>query len=117
MKVGFNKGRRTSWDVRCRISCRIRGRRLVVVKNGQIEEASVTSTRGQCTDPCPGEIQREGYATIKWLTIVVGSLVGFKLESNVNDSPWLNGTTIDLRRRSSVGLLTVYVSNKKIIRQ
>jgi len=84
VKIGLNKGRRTSWNTRCRVNRGVCIGRGVVVKNGQIEKVNVTATRGQSADPCPCSIKYM-ISGDKGLTIVVSSLVGIEL----NEVMWV----------------------------
>ena len=78
MKIGLNKGRRTSWNIGCRVNRGVCIGRAVVVKNGQVEKVNVIATRGQSADPCPCSIKHM-ISGDKGLTVVVGSLVGIEL--------------------------------------
>jgi hypothetical protein len=51
VKIGLNKGRFTDWNIDGRVD-RVCVLSAIVVKNGEINEASEISTRGQRADPC-----------------------------------------------------------------
>ncbi len=51
VKVGLNKGRFTDWNIDCWVD-RVSVCGAFVLKNGQIDEASEISIRGQRADPC-----------------------------------------------------------------
>jgi hypothetical protein len=52
VKIGLNKGRYTDWNIDCRVDLGVCVSSAIVVKNGQIDEASEISIRGQRADPC-----------------------------------------------------------------
>ena len=52
VKISFNKGRYTDWNIDCRVDLGVCLWSAIVVKNGQINEANEISIRGQRADPC-----------------------------------------------------------------
>lgn len=52
VKVGLNKGRYTDWNLGRRVDLGVCVWSTIVMKNGQIEEASESTIRGQRADPC-----------------------------------------------------------------
>jgi hypothetical protein len=51
VKIGLNKGKYTDWNIDCRVDPGVCLWSAIVVKNGQIDEASEISIRGQRADP------------------------------------------------------------------